>query len=201
MKERTSFSNQFAITYSIVMGGGSFWKDGDGGEWFVQFQVCDQTTGACVFSYDADFASMAESTMQTLKLNGKEHGTAPRRIDIPVEAFCGATLYYTNTINMPNGTMFIFVDPKDRKAFVKDLRRKPHSVPLKTERDLRTEHALSVRILRLMSELATIAEDNRFKGDLLEGITCSMTRGEEELHIDYRVMKRLEDGKPVKKAK
>lgn len=201
MEGHASFSDQFAVTYSIVMGGASFWKDGSEGEWFVQFRVCDQMIKACMFSYDADFASMAESTMQTLKMNGKEHGTTPRRIDIPVEAFCGATLYYTNTINMPNGTMFIFVDPRERKAFVKALRSKPHSVALKKESNLRTEHALSVRILRLMSELATIAEDKRFKGDLLEGITCSMNRADEDLQVDYRVMKRLGDGKPVKKAK
>jgi hypothetical protein len=203
MEGHASFSDQFAVTYSIVMGAGVFYRHGDdkNEEYSVKFEVCDRMDCALNFHYDADFARIAEDDRRVHQLNRELDGNREkvewRRIEIPVKAFCGATLYYKNTINMLTGTKLVFADPFIRNGLLRVLSY--HGIELETEKDLRTVSALEAQIFKLMVELATIAEDEKFGHTFLSGITCSMNRGDEKLAIKYEQMISLQDGKPVKK--
>lgn len=203
MEGHASFSDQFEVTYSIVMGAGVFYRHGDdkNEEFSVKFEVCDRMDCALHFHYDADFVKIAEDDRRVRQLNRELNGNTEkvewRRIDIPVTAFRGATLYYKNTINMPTGTKLVFADPFIRNGLLKVLSY--HGIELKTEEDLRTVSLLEAQIFKLMVKLATIAEDEIFGRTYLSKITCSMNRGDEKLAIEYERMVSLEDGMPVKK--
>jgi len=201
MEGPRSFSNQFAVAYTIVMGAAVFCKPGqenDDEELCVKLEVCDKLECATVFSYDADFAAIAERDRRVRQLE-EESRELPkwRRIDIPVGAFRGATLYYKNTINMPTGTKLVFADPAVRDTLLPIIAC--NGITLEKQERLRTMHAISAEIFKLMVQLATIAEDEKFGHTFLESITCSMNRNDEKLDIQYRQRKSLADGKPVKK--
>lgn len=181
-----AFNDQFAVSYTIVTGC-VVWED-DAHEFWVQLEVCHRIEKAHYFRYDADFGHIAANDREREKLERGEDWTPTPRLDIPVSEFRGATQYYTNTINMPTGTKFVFADPGARKWLVRELLQH-HGMKLEKEQQPDTMFALQVRIFELMAQLAQQAEQHKFQGSRVGSVTCSMARGAEKLDVRYEVMK------------